>query len=677
MQKHRFLRQAAALIVVLALIAGVWFALSNGQKEAPDNPLESRNENSSHMLQEEPLTMALEDQPQAPDNAPPSETPQVSESPEPTPEPTIEPSPEPTPEPTAAPTETPEPSSAPTSEPAKTQKPSSTKAPQPDPLLTPKPDADPTAGTGETTKPTEVVYFTTTILNGSTIPQNELSFQIIHKQPELRVQSTSVEVNGSEVPQFSGRVQLANGQNSIKVTVVYVDPENRQIQVSKTYTVYVVPDELVITTDLTDRTVNQQGFAFTAYAALGSRKATLSVSVNGEQIGSDSNRYKTTLNEGENLIVLAADGEGQHLEQRYTITVELPDNIEIITDLYDHEVDDPAFSFQASIAGGTDRASLTVVANGVTLSGDSGVYSCQLSRGNNLIRLKATDVDGKEYTQSYTISYHHYIICEADEADETMPKMTCNISNGMEITGSLYTLQVSAQTGDGARIYGDHITVQLNGRTLEDMWEDEQRTGYRLELTGGLNDVVITVWDYEDRYTIYRYSLNCTAVDEGGMKGTATVIVDANVLSLGELIPATKVDILEGQNAVYAVAQVLESYGYEYQYSGDLKNGFYLAHLIKPGITNGWVIPEELENDIDEDGLMWTNIYHTDSLGEQDFTQGSGWMYCVNGVFPNYSLSECYLQDGDVLRLRFTLAYGKDIGGSSSSGAGSNYDHQW
>ena len=220
MQKHRFLRQVAALIVALALIAGVWFALSNGQKEAPDNPLESRNENSSHMLQEEPLTMTLEDQPQAPDNAPPSETPQVSESPEPTPEPT------------AAPTETPEPSSAPTSAPSRTQKPSSTAAPQPDPLLTPKPDADPTAGTGETTKPTEVVYFTTTILNGSTIPQSELDFQIIHKQPELRVQSTSVEVNGSVVPQFSGRVQLANGQNSIKVTVVYVDPENRQILVS-------------------------------------------------------------------------------------------------------------------------------------------------------------------------------------------------------------------------------------------------------------------------------------------------------------------------------------------------------------------------------------------------------------------------------------------------------------
>ena len=120
MQKHRFLRQAAALIVALALIAGVWFALSNGQKEAPDNPLESRNENSSHMLQEEPLTMTLEDQPQAPDNAPPSETSQVSESPEPTPEPTLEPSPEPTPEPTAAPTETPEPSSAPTSAPSRT-----------------------------------------------------------------------------------------------------------------------------------------------------------------------------------------------------------------------------------------------------------------------------------------------------------------------------------------------------------------------------------------------------------------------------------------------------------------------------------------------------------------------------------------------------------------------------
>lgn len=667
MHNKRIFRQLAAVLVVAALVIGLWLALTDSETVAPDNPLDHFSEDSSHRLQQEPLTVDSESL-QAPEDNLASASPDPTAETSPTPEATQRATESPTQSPAQDPTESP------------TQRTDSSNSTQLDPLVTPAPeqgiDAEPTAGVGDATTSTSVVYFTTSIINGSTISAKELEFTITHKQASLAVRSTTVEVNGSEIVQFNGRVQLIEGQNSIKVTVVYADPSGKQLQVSKTYTVFVVPDELIITTDLSDRTVNQRSFSFTAYASLGSRKAALTVTVNGETLDSASNRYKTTLNEGENTITLAASGEGQLLEQSYTVTVELPEDIEIITDLYEHEVDDPAFTFHASIIGGTERAELTVVANGVTLTGDGDQYACVLSRGNNLIRLKASDVDGKEYTQSYTVAYHHYVISEAADADETMPKMTCNLTDGMSISGSLYTLQVSAKTGTGERIYGDHISVQLNGRTLEDMWEDEQRTGYRLELSGGKNDVVITVWDYEDRYTIYRYTVNCAVVEEGSRKGTVTVIVDANVIGLGQLM-STSVDLFEGQNAVYPVAQALEANGFEYQYSGNLTNGFYLAHLLKTGITNGWAIPEALEDLINEDGLMWTNSYHTDSLGEFDFTQGSGWMYSVNDVYPNYSLSECYLQDGDVVRLRFTLAYGKDVGAGSAQGNGDNYDQQW
>ena len=58
--------------------------------------------------------------------------------------------------------------------------------------------------------------------------------------------------------------------------------------------------------------------------------------------------------------------------------------------------------------------------------------------------------------------------------------------------------------------------------------------------------------------------------------------------------------------------------------------------------------------------------------GEFDFATGSGWMYSVNGIYPNYGFSDCYLQDGDVLRVRFTLRYGADIGGAMASGNGGN-----
>ena len=45
-------------------------------------------------------------------------------------------------------------------------------------------------------------------------------------------------------------------------------------------------------------------------------------------------------------------------------------------------------------------------------------------------------------------------------------------------------------------------------------------------------------------------------------------------------------------------------------------------------------------------------------------------MYSVNGVFPNVGFADYYIQDGDVMRVQFTLAYGADIGGSSSLGGG-------
>ena len=57
-----------------------------------------------------------------------------------------------------------------------------------------------------------------------------------------------------------------------------------------------------------------------------------------------------------------------------------------------------------------------------------------------------------------------------------------------------------------------------------------------------------------------------------------------------------------------------------------------------------------------------------DELGEFDFSQGSGWMYSINGIYSSYGLSKAHAQDGDIVRIRFTLAYGKDIGGYKAMG---------
>ena len=52
------------------------------------------------------------------------------------------------------------------------------------------------------------------------------------------------------------------------------------------------------------------------------------------------------------------------------------------------------------------------------------------------------------------------------------------------------------------------------------------------------------------------------------------------------------------------------------------------------------------------------------NLYEFDCGELSGWMYSVNGWFPNYGCSRYALQDGDVIRCRYTCDLGADVGGS-------------
>ena len=46
----------------------------------------------------------------------------------------------------------------------------------------------------------------------------------------------------------------------------------------------------------------------------------------------------------------------------------------------------------------------------------------------------------------------------------------------------------------------------------------------------------------------------------------------------------------------------------------------------------------------------------------------SGWMYRVDGEYPNYGCSKYTLQDGDVVRWVYTCDLGEDVGGGYAAG---------
>ena len=67
----------------------------------------------------------------------------------------------------------------------------------------------------------------------------------------------------------------------------------------------------------------------------------------------------------------------------------------------------------------------------------------------------------------------------------------------------------------------------------------------------------------------------------------------------------------------------------------------------------------------------WTPIYNSayiegiHNLYEFDCGALSGWMYKVNGWYPNYGCSRYQLKDGDVVEWRYTCDLGNDVGGKN------------
>ena len=68
----------------------------------------------------------------------------------------------------------------------------------------------------------------------------------------------------------------------------------------------------------------------------------------------------------------------------------------------------------------------------------------------------------------------------------------------------------------------------------------------------------------------------------------------------------------------------------------------------------------------------WTPIYNSayiegiHNLYEFDCGSLSGWMYQVNGWYPNYGCSRYQLAQGDVVEWRYTCDLGNDIGGQNA-----------
>ena len=94
--------------------------------------------------------------------------------------------------------------------------------------------------------------------------------------------------------------------------------------------------------------------------------------------------------------------------------------------------------------------------------------------------------------------------------------------------------------------------------------------------------------------------------------------------------------------------------------------------------TEGETVYDVLQRVCRDNGIqmdsIWTTTYNSAyvkgiaNLYEFDVGEGSGWMYKVNGWFPNYGCSSYTLKNGDVICWVYTCDLGDDVGGGYMAG---------
>lgn len=567
--------------------------------------------------------------------------------------------------------------------------------------------------------PDAALYFTTSIIDGETTAEETYPFTITH-QPQREPIGLAVTVNGRELryaaQTTSVTVHLAAGANTIVVSADYRE-DGGTVRATRSYTVcYAQPGELIIVAKRTSDgrqlgelgTVSEGALTFTACAERdGSTYPVQSVELNGRTLAGSGGSYTADLNSGENRIRVKASYQSSTAEETYTIIYNA-NAFRISTTISDTVIDDSTaqssasfekvtvdsqqYKFRLHLIRSTGKEAITNVrvsdSTGTTsLTQDSdGRYTVDMGREDRQLYIDYKDSTGRSKTYKYQLHFQRgaegtpedrqpTIIAQV-EADGTVIGLT----NGLTMKTPDLIVLVDGRSCNGQQLYANNYTVSVNGTVVSaPISQSGYQFGYTTYLSNeGANTITITATD-ADGYSATR---SWTVYYENG-DITVTVSVEATTVGLGYLVAPTEVTVPGGTDAWTVVQQVLTENGYTVSGSGS-----YLSAIQRSGICSGFFIDSELMELIMADGMdengagLDPQPFSMDSLGEFDFYRWSGWMYSYNGSYPGYGFNVCKPQDGSVIRVRYTLAMGKDIGGYSSANgnygvSSGNYYKEW
>lgn len=254
-----------------------------------------------------------------------------------------------------------------------------------------------------------------------------------------------------------------------------------------------------------------------------------------------------------------------------------------------------------------------------------------------------------------------------DQDISKLPVIVCSLTEGQIVEGNFLSFTVRATSYKNVQLGAFDITVTVNGSKIYSSGNQNGTISYRTSqsLRDGQNEVTIQATDDEGYTATKTYTVIVNSDQQQKEGGTMRVTLRADVLSLGVIFDETVV-FYEGENLPYVVDRAFKQAGIVYSYSGTFDYGFYLQRIYKTGVTDGYVIPGPILDKLEEENASWVG-YEKDSLGEKDFYYWSGWVYRLDGYFPD-GFSAIPAEDGSEIEILFTLNNGNEYDGTWFNG---------
>lgn len=307
-----------------------------------------------------------------------------------------------------------------------------------------------------------------------------------------------------------------------------------------------------------------------------------------------------------------------------------------------------------------------------------------ITNGKNAID-NATDKAGVEVALANAKSAIDAIETDA-QITAKEPTIQTDIDPDKVYSNATSIFNVKALDSAGNKLAKENVIVTVNGVAATVNWDDAVKTSYNLVLVEGQNTIVIVATSGAYSKTV-SYTVSCNSE----IATSIVVAIEAFSVGLGYVVEPYKLtfdtttltdmavffgfdsaeEMKENMNAAYALEYVIYINDLTSNYTGDIGSTYYLSSVTGLDTSEAY-ITDELMEAIENLGMWFMDYSVTNegTLSEMDFTQYSGWMYGANGVALNVGFESYVPQNGDVIRVQFTLAWGMDVGLQDGLGMG-------